>query len=270
MHNIKLTLEYDGSRYFGFQRQKNQPTIQAALEEALSRLFNRPTKISAAAGRTDTGVHAAGQEVNFRIDSGLPPDKIQKGLNALLPKDMAVKKAEEMPQSFHARYDARSKTYEYRVLHSPVRSPLSNGRAYHYPYSLNLLRMKQAARYLVGSHDFKAFQAAGSSAGSSVRLIRRLEIRKEGALIRFEVEANGFLYHMVRSLVGTLLEIGRGRISPKELQKMMRQGDRKLAGPTLPACGLTLLEVRYSRSLGKAAPFRGLPRKKTGDRLPVR
>jgi len=232
--NLKLTLEYDGSRFFGFQRQKNQPTIQAALETALSKLFNRRMKISAAAGRTDSGVHAAGQVVNFKTDSRFPPEKIQKGLNALLPREVAVKEIEEVPADFHARFGARSKTYEYRVLNSSVRSPILNGRAYQYPYDLDLGKMRSAAQRLVGQHDFKAFQATGSSAKTSIRNIRRLSIQQEGALLRLEIEADGFLYHMVRNIVGTLLEIGRGRHPAK--------GSR---GPTAPAHGLTLTKVVY-------------------------
>ncbi|MBI2166684.1 MAG: tRNA pseudouridine(38-40) synthase TruA [Candidatus Omnitrophica bacterium] len=234
--NLKLTLEYDGAKFFGFQRQKNRPTIQAALETALSKLFNRKMKISAAAGRTDSGVHATGQVVNFKTDSRFPPGKIQKGLNALLPREVAVKEIEEVPTDFHARYGARSKTYEYRVLNSGVRSPILNGRVYQFPYLLDLRRMKKAARRLVGRHDFKAFQASGSSAKTSIRCIHRLSIRQKGPLVIFEVKADGFLYHMVRNIVGTLLEIGRGRHPAK--------GSR---GPTAPAYGLTLTEVLYGR-----------------------
>ena len=245
IRNIKLTLEYDGSGFFGFQRQIDRPTIQAALEEALTRLFNRPMKIAAAAGRTDAGVHAAGQVVNVKTNSRLTPEKIQTALNALLPKDIAVKRAEEAPAKFHARYGAKWKTYEYRILHSKVRSPLLNGRAYRYPRPLDLGKMKRAARLFTGRHDFKAFQASGSGVKSSVRRIRRFTVRKNGDLICFVIEADGFLYHMVRTLVGTLLEVGRGALGLKELEAMVRRPDRRLVGPTVPAGGLTLLSVSY-------------------------
>ena len=250
--NIKLTLEYDGSRFFGFQRQEGRPTIQAALEGALSKLFNRPMKIAAAAGRTDAGVHAAGQIVNFKTDSALPPEKIRKGLNAFLPKEIAVKRAEEVARDFHARYSARSKTYEYRVLNSDVRSPLVNGRAYHYRHPLDLGRMRKAVGKLLGQRDFKSFQAAGSSAKSSVRHVRRFAITQSKGLVLFTIEANGFLYHMVRNLVGTLLEVGRGNLSLNDLQTLTQKRDRTLAGPTVPAAGLTLVSVRYEDT-GKVA-----------------
>ena len=245
MRNIKLTLEYDGSRFFGFQRQKDKPTIQAALEEALSKLFNRPTKISAASGRTDSGVHALSQVVNFKTESRLPLEKIQKGLNALLPKEVVVREVENVSSAFHACYDAKWKTYEYQVLNSKIRSPLINGRAYQYPYPLNVSRMKAAAQKLVGRHNFKAFQATGSSAKTSVRHVRALKIRRTGKLVRFTVEADGFLYHMVRNMVGTLLEIGRGNLTLKEFETMLKKGNRSLGGPTIPSCGLTLVSVKY-------------------------
>jgi len=245
MRNIKLTLEYDGSRFFGFQRQKDKPTIQGELERALSELFNRPLKIAAAAGRTDAGVHAKAQAVNFKTDSPLPLERIQKGLNALLPKEMVVKEAREVSLDFHARYDARSKTYEYLILNSEIRSPLLKGRAYQHPYPLNLEKMKKAAAGLAGRRDFKAFQASGSSVKSSVRTIRRLVIHREGKLIQFTVEADGFLYHMVRNMVGTLLEVGRGKLSVREFSSIVKRRNRLLAGPTLPASGLTLVSVKY-------------------------
>ncbi len=243
--NVKLALEYDGARFFGFQRQNDKPTIQAELEKALSKLLNRPSKISAAAGRTDSGVHAEAQVVNFKTDSRLPLERIQKGLNALLPKEIVVKKAEEVRSDFHARFDARRKTYEYRVHHSKIRSPLLDGQVYRYPYPLNLKRMKQAARELVGRRDFKAFQASGSSAQTSVRRVHRLQIIPKGELIRFVIEADGFLYHMVRNIVGTLLEVGRGSLDLKDFNILLRKGDKTLAGPNLPARGLVLVRVCY-------------------------
>lgn len=245
--NLKLVLEYDGLRYFGFQRQKEKPTLQAALEEALSKLFNRPTKIAAAAGRTDSGVHAKAQVVNFRTNSTLPAKKIQSGLNALLPKDVVVKGTEEVSTDFHARYDAQWKTYEYLVFNSALRSPLLNGRSYQYPFALDLTQMKKAAHCLLGRHDFKAFQASGSSAKSSVRRIRRLTLSRKGNLIRFVIEADGFLYHMVRRIIGTFLEVGRGHLALLDFKKALEKCDRTLTGPTAPSCGLTLVSVCYRK-----------------------
>ncbi len=243
--NVKLTLEYDGSSFFGFQRQNDRPTIQSELEIALSQLFNRRMKIAAAAGRTDSGVHAQAQVVNFKTDSKLALDRIQKGLNAILPKQIAVKKIEAVDKSFHARYGAKAKTYEYRILNSEVRSPLLNGHVYQYIYPLNFSAMKKAARILVGRKDFKAFQAAGSSVKTSIRSIKRLSLSRKGQEIRIQVEADGFLYHMVRNIVGTLLLVGRGKFSLKEFSRVLRNRKRPLAGPTVPASGLTLISVKY-------------------------
>ncbi len=245
LRNIKLVLEYDGSPFFGFQRQKDKPTVQGSVEKALSTLFNRPLKIGAAAGRTDAGVHAKAQILHFKTDSNLPLGKIQTALNALLPEEIAVKRAQEMPLDFHARYGARSKTYEYVILNSRVRSPLLNGKVYQYPHSLDLAGMRKAGRMLLGRQNFKVFHASGSGRKSSIRSIRRFRIEKEGDQIRFIVEADGFLYHMVRSIVGTLLEVGRGRLSPKDFAGVLKKRDRSLAGITVPARGLTLVSVKY-------------------------
>ena len=202
-------------------------------------------KISAAAGRTDSGVHAKAQVVNFKTDSRLPLEQIQKGLNALLPHEIAVKKIEKVPLDFHARYSAKAKTYEYLVWNSQVRSPLLNGRVYPFRYPLDLTKMKRAARILVGRRDFKAFQTSGSTAKTSVRSLQRLAIEREGEMIRFIVEADGFLYHMVRNLVGTLLEVGRGKLSLQEFSALVKNRQRLQAGPTAPSSGLTLVSVEY-------------------------
>lgn len=255
MRNIKLTLEYDGSCFFGFQRQKSKPTIQGELERALSKLFNRRMKIAAAAGRTDAGVHAEAQVVNFKTDSPLSLEKIQKGLNALLPKPVVVKKIGAAAPDFHARYDAKTKIYEYRILNSKIRSPLLNGRAFQFPHELNFEAMKKAAAGLVGRRDFKAFSASGGPASggqalrhkikNTVRTIHRLQISQKGKLIHFTIEADGFLYHMVRNIVGTLLEVGRGKVSPEDFSRIVKRGKRFLAGPTAPSRGLTLVSVKY-------------------------
>lgn len=243
--NVKLTLEYDGSSFFGFQRQTDRPTIQSELEKALSRLFNRPMKIVAAAGRTDSGVHAQAQVVNFKTGSKLPLEKIQKGLNALLPDEIAVRQIEEVPASFHARYSVKTKTYEYRILNSYIRSPLLNGQVYQYVYPLNLSLMKKAARLLLGRKNFSAFQAAGSPTKSSIRSVKQISMRRRGDEIKFLIEADGFLYHMVRNIAGTLLEVGRGKISLKDFQQILKRKNRARAGPAVPALGLTLISVKY-------------------------
>ncbi len=252
--NIKLILEYDGAAFFGFQRQPKHPTIQEHLEKALSQLFNRKMKISAAAGRTDSGVHAKHQVVNFYVGAtrrvAPPLEQIQKGLNGILPKQIAVKSVQEVSANFHARYGAKSKTYEYLVWNHPVRSPLLLHRAHHVSFRLDLKKMRLTARFLMGRRDFRSFCAAdparkNGKAADTMRTIRKFEIKKEGDLLRFRVQADGFLYHMVRNLVGTLLEVGRGKIAPEEVQKILLAKDRRKAGPTAPSTGLTLVNVSY-------------------------
>lgn len=248
MRNIKLVLEYDGAPYFGFQRQPRHRTVQEALEKALSSLLNRPAKITAASGRTDTGVHARGQVVNFRTDAPMDLLSVRKGLNALLPRDIAVLSAEEVPASFHARYSARQKTYEYQIWNQAVRSPLRAARAFHVTGPLNLARMRRAARKLLGCHDFRSFCAAdpsGKDRENTVRTLSRFEVLKKGPLLRIVVTGDGFLYKMVRNLVGTLLEIGSGKMSLEDLDTILKARDRRKAGKTAPAHGLTLISVDY-------------------------
>jgi len=248
MRNIKLVLEYDGAAYFGFQRQPSQPTIQAALEKALSRLLNHSTRITAASGRTDTGVHAAGQVVNFKTASSMEPDALRRGLNALLPRDIAVREAEDVPAAFHARFQARRKTYEYSIWNDPVRSPLHAARTYYVPFPLKVSKMRAAAKKLQGCHDFRSFCAAdpsGKRRENTVRTLSRFEVRKQGSLIRILVEGDGFLYKMVRNLAGTLVEAGAGRLTLGELGGVLKVRDRRRAAKTAPAHALTLLRVDY-------------------------
>lgn len=245
MRNIKLILEYDGARYFGFQRQPRQVTIQEVLEKALSRLLNRVTKIQSASGRTDTGVHALCQVVNFKTAHAMDLKKMQRGLNGLLPRDVAVRQIEEVPREFHSRYSARSKVYEYRIWNDPVRSPLKGKQSWHVPYALNLRRIRQGMRTLSGKHDFRSFCAAHSAVKDTVRTIRFFSLERMGSLLVFHIEADGFLYHMVRNLVGTLVDLGRDRWTLEGLKQALRACDRKLTGPTAPAEGLTLIRVTY-------------------------
>lgn len=247
MRNIKLVLEYNGSTFFGFQKQPGKPTIQEVLEKALSGFFNRKMKISAASGRTDTGVHAEGQVVNFKTSSGHALWQIQKGLNALLPPPVVVKEIQEVPPDFHARYSVRSKIYEYRVWNHPCRSPLIAGRTFHVPTRLNVTKMRQAAKAFMGKHDFRSFTsvAAMKKGSSCVRTIHRFQIKKQGHLILMRVEADGFLFHMIRNMAGTLLEVGRGKRKVEDVATTLRAKDRRLAGMTAPSEGLTLIRVTY-------------------------
>lgn len=244
MRNIKLKLEYDGTEFFGFQRQKNRRTVQEEFETALKKLFHQKINLIAS-GRTDSGTHAEGQIANFHVNSGLDLSKIQLGLNHYLPRDIAVVEIREAPKSFHAQHSAKRKVYEYRIFNSPVRSPLARSRSFFFPYPLNLLRMKRAARLLCGKHDFRTFEASGGRRKSAVRTIRRFEVKKEGKIICFTVEANGFLYKMVRSMVGTLLQVGSGKVSLAHFKEILAKKDRNLVGPTAPSQGLTLKQVTY-------------------------
>lgn len=251
MRNIKLILEYDGSAFFGFQKQPGKPTVQEALEKALSAFFDKKMKISAASGRTDTGVHAEGQVVNFKTESDRDLKRIQKGLNAHLSPPVVVKSVEGVPADFHARYSARSKVYEYRIWNHPFRSPLLAARTCHVPYRLDLAAMRKAAKHFIGRHDFRSFTSEamvrkGRANVSFVRTIQKLLIKKESSLIRIRVEADGFLYHMVRNLVGTLLEVGKGKLTPEAVPGLLRSRDRRAAlGATVSPVGLTLLHVHY-------------------------
>ena len=248
--NIKIVLEYDGSVFFGFQRQPQYPTIHEALEKALTRLFNCKTKIKAASGRTDSGVHADYQVVNFYTAHSMSCDQIQKGLNAVLPKAIAVKETTDVPKNYHARFNVKHKTYEYKIWNHKVRSPLRAAWSYHVPEQLHLQRMRQAARCLEGRHDFRSFCSAngkpeGEQKRGTVRTLHRFVIKKRGSLITCSIQADGFLHHMVRNLVGTLLEIGKGRRDPEGLRQVLQAKDRKCAGATVPALGLSLVNVTY-------------------------
>jgi tRNA pseudouridine38-40 synthase len=245
MRNIRLLLEYDGTAYHGWQRQKNALTIQEVVETALARLTGEPVKVLGS-GRTDAGVHAWGQVANFKTSSHIPLKAFSAGLNSLLPRDIAVLDAAEAPPDFHARKSARIKTYEYRILNRTAPSPLNRRYAWVVRYLLNVAAMAQAAAVLPGEHDFSAFRASGGTPGSAVRQVQAAAWRQgEGGRLRFSITANGFLRGMVRSLVGTMVEIGQGKRPPADLLDLLRSGDRRLAGPTAPAQGLFLVEVVY-------------------------
>jgi tRNA pseudouridine38-40 synthase len=215
-------------------------------------------KIAAASGRTYTGVHAEGQVVNFKTASVHKLWQIQKGLNALLPPPVVVKKIEEVPLGFHARYSVRSKVYEYRIWNHSCRSPLIAGRVFHIPYVLSVAKMRQAAKAFLGKHDFSSFTSPSiikkrvtvtksdcHRVPCCVRTIKRFQIKRQGHLILMHVEADGFLYHMIRNMAGTLLEVGRGKRNPEDVAAILRAKDRRLAGMTAPSEGLTLIRVTY-------------------------
>ncbi len=243
--NIKLILEYDGARYHGWQRQKNAPTIQEALETALARLTGEAIRVMGS-GRTDAGVHALGQAAHFHTASRLPLSAFINGLNSLLPLDIAVLDAAEAAPDFHARKSARAKTYAYHILNRPLRSPLHMKYTWWIAQAMNLTAMQAAAQALRGEHDFSAFQASGSSIKNPVRVVTRAEwVQQPPDLLIFTITANGFLRGMVRSLVGTMVEVGRGKRPPEDLAELLQTGERRRAGPTAPPQGLFLVEVVY-------------------------
>ncbi|MTI60546.1 MAG: tRNA pseudouridine(38-40) synthase TruA [Firmicutes bacterium] len=243
--NIKITLEYDGTNYSGWQKQKNTTkTIQGVLEKSLSKINKEPVGLTGA-GRTDAGVHALGQVANFFINVNIPTDRIPRALNRLIPDDISCKTAEEVEPEFHARYDAKGKKYRYRIYNQRRASVFNRNYVYHYIHSLDYQLMLEAARYFEGTHDFVSFQSAGSSMQDTVRTIELLKVINKETEIWVEIIGNGFLYNMVRIIVGTLIEIGTGKIPYNKIKEIIESGKREKAGFTAPAQGLTLLEVFY-------------------------
>jgi len=242
--NVKIVLEYDGTAYCGWQRQKNALSIQEVLERAISAITGEQTHVIGA-GRTDRGVHALGQVANFKTNTRIPIEKLPYAINSRLPEDIVVKHAEQVPEDFHARFWAKSKVYTYTIYNSKFPSPLYRRYSYFYPVPLDLDAMQRAARFLVGVHDFKAFMASGSAVKSTVRHVKRLEVVRDGEIVRIEIEADGFLYNMVRIIAGTLLEVGIGKREADEMVSIIESGDRFCAGKTLAPQGLCLVKVNY-------------------------
>ena len=260
VRNIKLTLEYDGTDFFGFQRQPNGvPTIQQAIETALENLFQKKIPLASASSRTDAGVHAEDQVLHFKVTSDLSCHRIERGLNHFLPSTISVLKAEDVAASFHARFQPTSKIYEYLIWNGASRPALLRNRAYYVPSHLNLSLMRQASKYLIGKHDFSAFTSVERAIKgrhverkkiSFVRTLMKCEIKKKGAIVVLKVQADGFLYHMVRNIAGTLVAAGKGKLAVEEVPRILKSCDRKRAAATLPACGLTLKKVIYPRLVG--------------------
>jgi tRNA pseudouridine38-40 synthase len=247
MRNFKIILEYDGAGFCGWQIQgQGERTVQGELEVVLLKVFKKAVTVNAS-GRTDSGVHARAQVVSFKADTNMKPPEIQKALNSLLPKDIAVHKAQEVNGDFHARYSVKQKTYRYTVLNRKYRSAFLRDRAYFYPYPLDIWAMRKAAKFLVGRHDFKSFQAHDPlrAERQTVRTIKKLTIKKEGDLVYIDVTADGFLYKMVRNIAGTLLAIGSGQLSVDEMPNILQAKDRKSARNTAVAEGLCLMTVKY-------------------------
>jgi tRNA pseudouridine38-40 synthase len=231
---------YDGTEYAGFQVQPNAPTVQGELERVLAEICGEPVRITGA-GRTDAGVHATGQVIDFRTASALDGSTMERGVNALLAEDIAISGLEPAGETFHSRFSATGRTYEYRIRNAPARDPLERRREQWLPVTLDRAAMREASARLVGRHDFAAF-AAGVS---GERTVRRAVWSEEGTILRFEIEADAFLRGMVRGIVGTLLWVGRGKTPTDRFAEVLRSGDRAQAGPSAPAQGLCLIKVDY-------------------------
>jgi tRNA pseudouridine38-40 synthase len=243
---FRLRLEYDGSDFAGWQLQPGgQRTVQGTLHEAFRRVTGREVRVIGA-GRTDAGVHAEGQVASVVVDTELAPDRLRRALNGVLPPDLAVWACDRAPEGFHARYQARSKLYRYRIWNGESRSPLRTARAHHVPSALDVDSMRGAAALLRGTHDFAAFQTAGSAVRSTVRSLERLDVEGEPrGEINLYAEGDGFLRHMVRILAGTLIEVGLGRRDAAGLPAVLAARERSQAGRTAPAHALTLIRVFY-------------------------
>jgi tRNA pseudouridine38-40 synthase len=250
MRNIRLVLAYDGTDFHGWQRQPVARTIQGCLEEAIQKLTGASVQVYGS-GRTDAGVHALHQVANFQIASTIPCPNFVKALNDLLAPTVRVKAVDEMAPTFHARYDVRSKTYRYRILQTPLCSPFLWRFVCHHPYPLDRARMAEAAKFFQGEHDFTSFAGADGQddedTQSMVRVIFRSRLlwRPRTSMLVYEVTGNGFLHHMVRNMVGTLIEVGRGKLAPRDVPRILAARDRTQAGPTAPAQGLCLVKVEY-------------------------
>jgi tRNA pseudouridine38-40 synthase len=241
---LKLTVAYDGTAYAGWQIQPAEPTVQAVVETAWHQITREQLRVLAA-GRTDAGVHALGQVVSVASESPLACDDLQRALNAVLPADVAVVAVEEAPENFHATYDAKQKTYRYQIHNGRTPDVFNRRYAWHYPQPLDSVAMHAAAQALVGKHDFASFESAGSERPDSIRTLFAVDVTRGGDRITIEVSGDGFLYNMVRAIVGTLIEVGKGSRDADWVAEVLAARDRRGAGQTAPPHGLFLLRVDY-------------------------
>jgi tRNA pseudouridine38-40 synthase len=245
MRNFKITIEYDGSAYHGWQRQATGRTIQGEIESALATMTGNRISVTGS-GRTDAGVHALNQTANFKCITSLSPGVFLKGLNSLLPKDIVITSCESVPDKFHARYDVKSKTYHYRILNRALPAAIYRQYAWHIRKKLDLDAMQDALRYISGRHDFKAFEGSGSPRTDSIRCIMTADLLiTDDEYLVLKLEGDGFLRFMVRNIVGTLVDVGLGKMTPDDFKQILASKNRNLAGITAPAHGLFLANVKY-------------------------
>lgn len=244
MKNVKLTIEYDGTNYHGWQVQSNAKTVQGTVERAIHGLTGEEITITGSS-RTDQGVHAYGQVANFLTHSNIPQDRFSYALNRMLPEDIVIKKSEEVSLDFHARYCSKGKKYRYLIYNSSFPSAIFRNRSYHVSHHLDMEEMEKSISFFKGTHDFSAFRSTGSSVKTSVRTIFDVNLTRAEDNIWFEVSGDGFLYNMVRIMVGTIVDVGMGRIKSKDIPRIIESLERKKAGRTAPPQGLYLVEVYY-------------------------
>ena len=244
MRNIKLTIEYDGRDFNGWQKQPDKLNIQGTIENAIKAITGEDVELNAS-GRTDAGVHAYAQVANFKTNSNLPIEKFPIAINSKLKKSIIVKSAEEVDERFHSRLTCKRKTYRYVINNSQLGTAIYRNLEYHISTKLDVEKMQEAVKYFEGEHDFKGFKASGTSSKSSVRTIYEAKVYKKEEKIYIELTGNGFLYNMVRIIAGTLVDVGIGKILPKQIPQIIDSKKRENAGKTLPAHGLYLLNVEY-------------------------
>ena len=244
MRNIRITIEYDGKDFNGWQKQPNKLNIQGEIEKAIENITEEKVELYAS-GRTDAGVHSLGQVANFKTESKIPIEKMAIAINSQVKNSIRIVKAEEVDENFHSRYNCKKKTYRYVINNSSYGSAVYRNFEYHMPVKLDYDKMKKAIKYFEGEHDFSSFKSSGTSSKSSVRTIYKAEIRKEGDRIIIELTGNGFLYNMVRIISGTLVDVGLGKIMPDDIENIIKMKDRSKAGKTLPPQGLFLVKVEY-------------------------
>ncbi|MGD8833964.1 MAG: tRNA pseudouridine(38-40) synthase TruA [Desulfobacteraceae bacterium] len=248
--NFKLTIEYDGTHYHGWQVQPNGRSIQKEIESAIETMTRKKIRLSAS-GRTDAGVHALGQVANFSCDTAITPAGLQKGLNSMLPDDIVIRHAMEVPPQFHARYDATGKLYRYHILNQELPSAIDRRYTWWIRSPLDLAAMEEAGAHIIGEHDFKAFEGTGSPRSHTIRkVVKSRFTRSPEGRITFDIQANGFLRYMVRNIIGTLVDVGRHKKSPGQVKEILDSKDRSLAAATAPPTGLFLVEVYYGEPIG--------------------